>query len=35
MEYKQGLDRAGDNTHFPFPIKLEYDKYLSNTTMDS
>lgn len=25
MEYKQGLDRAGDNTHFPFPIKLEYD----------
>ena len=25
MEYKQGLDRVGDNTSFPFPIKLEYD----------
>lgn len=25
MEYKQGFDRVGDNTHFPFPIKLEYD----------
>lgn len=26
MEYKQGLDRVGDNTHFPFPIKLEHDE---------
>ena len=25
MEYKQGLDRVGDSTSFPFPIKLEYD----------
>lgn len=25
MEYKQGLDRAGDSSSFPFPIKLEYD----------
>lgn len=25
MEYKQGLDRVGDSTNFPFPIKLEYD----------
>ena len=26
MEYKQGLDRVGDSTSFPFPIKLEYDE---------
>lgn len=25
MEYKQGLDRVGDSTSFPFPIKLKYD----------
>ena len=25
MEYKQGFDRVGDSTSFPFPIKLEYD----------